>query len=232
MEKRNTILGSILLAAVMLAAPLNVKAADAKTSLTFEGDSGKFITYQQDSAYEDLAPGEERVQSITLTNEDYREMKFYVRSDLGLINEEATSQNIAYDIKFSQDGEVFYSGQVGGVTQANMDSLENNYLLKTLKQGESTTIDMAIGFDGDSMDNSYQGAQGSLNLVFSVEYEENTPVEKVVNIVKKVPIINQIEAVKTGDSASVGLFLGAFMAAVVAVIVVLAAKRKRKKEGA
>ena len=53
----------------------------ANTGLVFSGDSEKFITYEQNSAYENMMPGEKRVQQITLKNEDYREMKFYVRGE-------------------------------------------------------------------------------------------------------------------------------------------------------
>lgn len=229
MNKRETIIGSMFLVAAMLVQPLQVYAADGDMGLTFEGDSGKFITYEENSAFENLTPGEERVQQIRLTNDDYREMKFYVRSELDSVGAGETTDNIAYEIEFSNDGEVFYSGTIGGTTQANMDSLETNYLLDTLAEGESETIDVAIRFDGDSMDNSYQGKVGNLNLIFSVEYEENTPVETVVEVVKKVPVINQI--VQTGGTSMLGLVLGVFVASIVAVIALLIAKRRKKEEG-
>ncbi|MEJ8736731.1 hypothetical protein WKT02_04645 [Erysipelotrichaceae bacterium HCN-30851] len=229
MNSKKTILGSMFLAVAMLVQPLQIIAADGDMGLTFEGDSGEFITYETESAFENLTPGEERVQQITLRNDDYREMKFYVRSELDSVGAGETTENIAYEIEFSNDGEVFYSGTIGGTTQANMDSLDTNYLLDTLAQGETETIDIAIRFDGDSMDNSYQGKIGNLNLIFSVEYEENTPIETVVEVVKQVPVINQI--VQTGGMTALGLLLGVFTASIIAVIVLLVTKRRKKEEG-
>ena len=78
MKIKKIFLCSALLAMMMGSA--SIHAADGDMGLTFEGDSEKFITYEQSSAYENMAPGEERIQQITLSNDDYRELKFYVRS--------------------------------------------------------------------------------------------------------------------------------------------------------
>ena len=176
-----------------------------------------------------MAPGESRTQQITLTNEDHREMKFYVRGEYtNPLGEGSANGNIVYDITFSNNGDTFFDGKMGGVTQANMNSLETNYLLKTLKQGETTKIDMSISIDGDSMDNTYQNTQGNLNLIFSVEYDEETPIEKVVTTVKKIPVINKI--VDTGDTTSIGILLGVFGASIVLIIILIVSKLRKRKE--
>ena len=119
----------------MMMGSASIHAADGDMGLTFEGDSEKFITYEQSSAYENMAPGEERIQQITLSNDDYRELKFYVRSEYtNPLGEGVANNQIAYDIEFSNNGETFYTGKIGGMTQSNMDSLDQNYLLKTLKK--------------------------------------------------------------------------------------------------
>lgn len=231
MKKNKMFLSTTLLAMAMFMAPIHGAESDGTMGLTFEGDSEKFITYEQNSAYENMAPGEERVQQITLTNEDYREMKFYVRSEYtNPLGEGVANEQIAYDIEFLNNGEAFYTGQIGGMTKSNMDSLENNYLLQTLKKGESTTVQMKIKVDGDSMDNTYQDTEGTLNLIFSVEYEENTPIEKVVTIVKKVPVINRIPGVSTGDTTTIGAILGVFAASIVVMIILVVAKLKKRKD--
>lgn len=231
MKKNKMFLSTTLLAMAMFMAPIHGTESDGTMGLTFEGDSEKFITYEQNSAYENMAPGEERVQQITLTNEDYREMKFYVRSEYtNPLGEGVANEQIAYDIEFLNNGEAFYTGQIGGMTKSNMDSLENNYLLQTLKKGESTTVQMKIKVDGDSMDNTYQDTEGTLNLIFSVEYEENTPIEKVVTIVKKVPVINRIPGVSTGDTTTIGAILGVFAASIVVMIILVVAKLKKRKD--
>lgn len=230
--KKNKYFLVAFLAMAMFLTPIHAEESDGNMGLTFEGDSEKFITYEQNSAYENMAPGEERLQEIKLTNEDYREMKFYVRSEYTKpLGEGIANEEIAYDIEFSNNGETFYTGKIGGMNKSNMESLENNYLLKTLKQGESTTVMMKIKVDGDSMDNTYQNTQGMLNLIFSVEYEKNTPIEKVVTVVKKIPVINQIPGVNTGDTTTIGMILGLFTASIVVLILLVVSKlRKRKDE--
>ena len=232
MNKTKTFLCSALLAMAVSMVPIHADDADGSMGLTFEGDSEKFITYEQNSAYENMAPGETRVQQVTLTNDDHREMKFYVRGEYSdPLGEGVANEQIAYDINFANNGETFYSGKIGGMTKSNMNSLENNYLLKTLKQGESTTIDLSIAVDGDSMDNTYQNTEGYLNLIFSVEYEETTPIEKVVTVVKKIPVINKIPGVNTGDTTTIGAILGVFAASVVVIVVLIVMKLKKRKDG-
>lgn len=228
MKIKKLFLCSALLA--MMMGTTSIHGADGDMGLTFEGDSEKFITYEQNSAYENMAPGEERVQKITLSNDDYRELKFYVRSEYtNPLGEGVANNQIAYDIEFSNNGEIFYNGKIGGMTQSNMDSLDQNYLLKTLKKGESTTVLMKIKVDGDSMDNTYQNTEGYLNLIFSVEHEDNTPVEKVVTVIKKVPVINKIPGVQTGDTTVIGTILGMFVASLALIIVIIVMKIRNRK---
>lgn len=231
MKTYKKVLATAMLALAMSFVPIHAEeGADANTGLVFSGDSEKFITYEQNSAYENMMPGEKRVQQITLKNEDYREMKFYVRGEYtNPLGEGVSNEQIAYDIEFSNNGEVFYSGKLGGMTKANMNSLEQNYLLKTLKKGETTTVDLIIRIDGDSMDNTYQNTEGYLNLIFSVEHEDNTPVEKVVTVIKKVPVINKIPGVQTGDTTVIGTILGMFVASLALIIVIIVMKIRNRK---
>lgn len=228
MKIKKIFLCSALLA--MMMGSTSIHGADGDMGLTFEGDSEKFITYEKSSAYENMAPGEERIQQITLSNDDYRELKFYVRSEYtNPLGEGVANNQIAYDIEFSNNGETFYNGKIGGMTQSNMDSLDQNYLLRTLKKGESTTVLMKIKVDGDSMDNTYQNTEGYLNLIFSVEHEDNTPVEKVVTVIKKVPVINKIPGVQTGDTTVIGTILGMFVASLALIIVIVVMKIRNRK---
>lgn len=222
--------GMAMLALSMMFVP--VHGADGEMDLTFEGDSEKFITYEQSKAYENMAPGEERIQRVVLTNDDHREMKFYIRSEYtNPLGEGVANEQIAYDITFSNNGEVFYQGKIGGMTKVNMDSLEANYLLATLAKGEQTAVDMAISVDGDSMDNSYQNTVGYLNIIFSVEYDDPTPMEQVVDVMKDIPIVNKLPGVNTGDTTAVGAILGVFAGSVVILIVLGVLAVKKRKEG-
>lgn len=41
------------------------------------------------------------------------------------------------------------------------------------------------------MDNTYQGTQGDLGLVFSVEFDENKPVDKVIDTIANITVLKQ-----------------------------------------
>ena len=88
---------------------------------------------------------------------------------------------------------------------------------------------MKIKVDGDSMDNTYQNTEGYLNLIFSVEHEDNTPVEKVVTVIKKVPVINKIPGVQTGDTTVIGTILGMFVASLALIIVIIVMRVRNRK---
>ena len=232
MKKSYRFLSAAIVAAVLSMSSVHAAEANANTGLSFEGDSEKFITYEQQSAYENMMPGEERIQKVTLTNNDAEELKFYVRAEYTKpLGEGVADEQIAYDIEFVTNNESFYKGKIGGMTKANMNSLENNYLLKTLKKGESTTIDFKLKIDGDSMNNTYQNTEGYLKFIFSVERVNSTPVEKVVNVVKQVPVINKIPGVNTGDSTTIGLILGIFSASLLGMIVLVILKLRDRKDG-
>lgn len=230
MNKLCKYLLTAVMAAVLSISSIQAAESGANTGLSFEGDSEKFITYENSSAYENMMPGEKRVQKVTLTNNDKRDLKFYVRAEYtNPLGEGVSNELIAYDIEFATNNETFYSGKIGGVTKANMNSLENNYLLKTLKQGESITVDFILKIDGDSMDNTYQNQKGYLNFIFSVEHMENTPIEKAVEVVKKVPVINRIPGVSTGDTTTIGVLLGLFGASIVGLLIIIVLKLHDRK---
>lgn len=207
-----------------------VSAADSDLGISFEGDAEKFVVFdgnENTSAYEDIMPGETRTQTITLKNEDYQDMRFYIRIDeTKMLDKQTETDRIVYDLAFKNNEEEFFNGKVGGTSSKGKENLENNYLLKSLKKGESTTIEMDITFDGTSMDNSYQGNLGNLGMVFSVEVDTGN---EVVEIVKKIPVINKIPGVSTGDMTMLNTLL-ALAGGSLALIIFMIVRRKRGKE--
>lgn len=221
--KKHNILVALLLSVSMMTSM--VKANDA--SIRYEGDADTFIkTTDTSSAFVDMMPGEERTQTIELTNENFDTMKFFVKVDEANLLNETSNGTIVYDIAFKKDGEVFYTGKIGGANRASKGNLTQSYLLKDLKKGESTSIEMSIKLDATSMTNDYQGSAGNLGIVFSVEHSDNN---KVVEIVKKIPIINKIPGISTGDSTSVYGVLIAMMACVFVIVVIVMKRRKEDK---
>lgn len=211
----------------------SVYAADSM--ITFDGEAEKFINANSEGEVfnlEGMYPGETRTETLTLVNNDYREMKFYMNSKvLDEFGNETSSGAIAYDFNFKINGEDLFDGLVGGEDNVGEGMMEDNILIATLAKGETATLEMSVTADGDTMDNSYQDATGLVQYTFSVEYDDeavNTP-QKVVNTVVQT-VTNRIEkAVQTGDPATLGLF-GVLLGGSVVGIVYLIATRKKKEE--
>ena len=217
-------------AAMLLFSVAPVHAADSDLGISFEGDSQQFIAFEgnvEESSFDDIMPGETKTLNVKIKNEDYQTLRFYVRvEDASLLDEQANSERIVYDLSFKNGDEIFYEGRIGGAQKAGKENLDENYLLKTLKKGESTTIEMDITFDGTSMDNSYQANLGDLGLIFSVDVDTGN---EVVEIIKKIPVINKIPGVSTGDTTMLNTLL-ALLGASALLIIFVVVRRKRGKE--
>lgn len=216
--KLKNIIFALLVSSVMMTP--NVKANDA--SLSYEGDAEEFIkTNDETNAFVDMMPGEERTQIISLTNENFDAMKFFVKVDeAALLNAEG---NIVYQITFKKDGEVFYTGIIGGKNKAGKGNLTENFLLKDLQKGESTNIEMSVKIDGTSMTNEYQGTQGNLGIIFSVEHASNN---EVIELIKKIPVINTIPGVSTGDTTSIYTVIFTMVSSIGLLILIVLKKRR------
>ena len=209
-----------------------VNAYDESPLITFDGDAAdyfKFNTEQSDLTenFEAMFPGETRSESFTLFNNDKREMKFYLNTEvLADLTEE--NYNAVYDIKFARDGEVFYEGTVGDqgtLVDLSNQSMGESMLIATLAEDESSVITMSIGIDGDSMGNEYQNAATALQFVFSVQYDD--PIEAQPTVVTKF-----VQAVKTGDYVTLAPYLLALAGAGVIIAVLFVTRKKRTaKEG-
>ena len=195
--------------------------ANETQGLVFDGDANEFIVQENNTkGFEDMMPGETRTFVIQLTNQDYREMSYYVKAE----NSKTLGKDVVYDVTFLNNSETFFKARVGGPKAKGIPTLEENYLLKKLKKGESSTVEIQVHLDGTSMDNTYQGTQGDLGLVFSVEFDENKPVDKVIDT------IANITGVKTGDVTRLGAILAVFLGSAVFVILLLVKRRKERDD--
>lgn len=233
-----TILG---LCVAFAGSSMNINAADESPLISFDGDSAQYFEFNTNQSemtdkFTGMMPGEKRSETFTLVNNDSRELKFFLDTHV-LKDLETNAEGLAvYEITFSRDGEVFYRGTVGGEDGSLVDlsgnSMGDSMLMAELKENESTQIEMTIGIDGDSMDNSYQNAIGSLQFVFAVQEDdpivfdkEPTIIEKVVNVPGKV-----IETVGTGVKNNLGLYAGIVIVAGAVIVAVIVLKKKRKTE--
>ena len=230
----------LVMASLIIPSMSTVNAADSM--ITFDGDAEKFINANENNevfdGFKNMYPGETRTQSLTLKNDDYREMRFYMSSKIvdEFGNEITDSSGIAYDVNFTINGEDLFDGQVGGEDRVGMtDEGEqgDNILVATLGQGETALLEMTLTADGDTMDNSYQDASGHVEYTFSVEYDDEpaTVPEKIVNTITKTVINPITKVVKTGDPVTLGVF-GVMLGASAVGIVYLIITRKKKEEDA
>lgn len=237
---KNKLLITLGLCLALAGNAAGIKAEEESPLISFDGDSENYFEFSTDKdeltdKFTGMMPGEKRSETFTLVNNDKREMKFYLNTqvlkDLG--GDKAAGA--VYDISFARDGEVFYEGTIGGEDGSLLDlsgnSMGENMLMATLKENQTSDITMSIGIDGDSMGNNYQNTVGELQFKFSVQYDdpvvqEPTIVEKVVKLPGKV-----IEGVKTGVQANVMPLVIVLIISAGVIIGFIVMKRKQAKEG-
>lgn len=203
------------------------KAADGTVAVTFDGEAQKFIQWEKDEqTFTNMMPDEQRIQTIHLTNDAHQEMRFYMSSKIQeALGEKTANGKLVYEISMQKDKETFFTGKIGGTEEKGKEYVGENFLLATLKEGESCEITLILRLDGNSMDNSYQGSEGSLDFRFSVEYDDADPVTEVI---QNTPILNQIPGVNTGDVTNVYILFGLLMGS--AAIMLIFVYRKKEKE--
>ena len=202
----------------------SVFAAD-DSIITFDGDAEDFILPENNEVFnlEGINPGETRSYTLTLVNDDYREMNFYMSSRI--VNELAnvsSSGTAAFDFNFKIDGVDLFDGLVGGEENVGEKMMEDDILIATLAQGEKAVLEMSVRADGDTLDNTYQNATGLVQYTFSVEYDDEvTAPQQVINRI--------VKNVKTGDPTTLSLF-GALLGGSLVGIVYLFVTRRKKEE--
>lgn len=227
---------------LMFAGNMNtLYASDESPFISFDGNSQEYFEFSTNQnaltdKFEGMMPGESRSEVFTLVNNDERELSFFLDTDVLKDLGDANNTNGAvYNISFKRDGEVFYEGTVGGENGSLVDlsghSMGESMLMATLNQNEKTKIEMTIGLDGDSMDNSYQNAAGQLQFIFSVQQDDPaeqkpTIVEKVVSLPGK-EVQRVVQGVNTGNYA---VILPYAIAVVVAAGVIIFIIKKRKED--
>ena len=202
----------------------SVFAAD-DSIITFDGDAEDFILPENNEVFnlEGINPGETRSYTLTLVNDDYREMNFYMSSRI--VNELAnvsSSGTAAFDFNFKIDGVDLFDGLVGGEENVGEKMMEDDILIATLAQGEKAVLEMSVRADGDTLDNTYQNATGLVQYTFSVEYDDEvTAPQQVINRI--------VKNVKTGDPTTLSVF-GALLGGSLVGIVYLFVTRRKKEE--
>ncbi|MFQ8704937.1 MAG: LPXTG cell wall anchor domain-containing protein [Thomasclavelia sp.] len=199
--------------------------AQDDTLITYEGDSGKFITQEGTSqGFEDMMPGETRKVSVRLKNDHYDKMDYFMSAEILDNIAEKGNQDAVYEFYIARDDEVFFSTVIGGTgNSVGQEYLtdDNKIKLAQLAKDEECLVTVSLSLDGDSTENSYQNKDGQIQLNFLVGTPEST-------MANKQTIINRIiEYVKTGDNAPL-IIMGGLLIISASVIVFI--KYKRREE--
>ena len=202
----------------------SVFAAD-DSIITFDGDAEDFILPENNEVFnlEGMYPGETRSYTLTLVNDDYREMNFYMSSRIvDELANDSSSGTAAFDFNFKIDGVDLFDGLVGGEENVGEKMMEDDILIATLAKGEKAVLEMSVRADGDSLDNTYQDATGLVQYTFSVEYDDEVAApQQVINRI--------VKNVKTGDPTTLSVF-GALLGGSLVGIVYLFVTRRKKEE--
>lgn len=231
-------LSVILVMLVMFIPSISQVHAQEGATISFEGEAEKFIyrnsTGEVFDGFKNLLPGEKRTEELTLVNNDYRELRFYVNSQVLKTFGNEDSQGIAYDVTFKINGEDLFDGKIGGENKVGINQDKNeNSLIASLKKGESATLQMTLETDGDTMDNSYQNALGKVQYTFSVEQlDENLPVvDTVVNKVVNTVFNPITQVIKTSDPTVLTFFGGLLGISGIGIGYIIITKRKKESRG-
>ncbi len=235
--------------------------AFAATTVEFTKDNR--LVYQGSTemgdAFIGMAPGEENSQSLTIKNNNSHTTTFYMNTEtLDYFEREREASGGLYDVKLtlqppSGSEVVLYDSSLGGATQAgstyisdeqginaiNDSAISNTTFLTTLSKGQTATLELTIGLDGESIRSEYAEAFGQLGFGFEAMYD--TPTKKVIVNQETIPssgarnevvqtFKNVIVAVKTGDTTAVGFFVAVIIVGIAAIA--LTGKRRKKAEEA
>lgn len=155
------------------------------------------------SAFEGVAPGETRSQTITIQNRNKKTADFYMSAEAvkALEKNAEKAKGAGYEMRLTAGSTVLYDSTVGGYGAAaenaasnagieEMNSaLEDYILIATLAKDESTNVVLTITFDGEAMDNTsaidYSWTEGQLAFDFKVGYEDPAGPTTVYKVVTK-----------------------------------------------
>ena len=201
---------ALILAVTMFAGMSITSFANGNATVSFTADKkleysnvtpGENGTVNLGSAFENVAPGETKSQTITLYNENERTADFYMSTEVldSLEKGKDAAKGAGYDIKLTAGETVLYDSTVGGYKGADGeetasatgidamnatlgkdldDDKEADYILvATLPKGKTADVVLSIAFDGEAMDNNSQGVDysltdGQIAFDFKVAYEE------------------------------------------------------------
>lgn len=177
----------------------SITYAKENISVVLDDYSKRFITVNNSMGFDNMLPGETRIVSVDLNNQDDDPIDFYMSASiLDNIASKATG-DMSYNFELLKDDVSFFKTTITGKDNSYQESLNqnNDLFMERLNKDGHSKISVKLSFDGPSMTNQYMNQEGSILLRFKAR---NTTKES--NVIDTV-----INKVKTGDSTSITLLL-------------------------
>lgn len=217
-------------------------------NVSYEGDAGKFIFLNGSEGnifdnFKDIAPGESRSQTITLTNNDSERMRFFMQTTA---MDELGDADAVFIITITRDGTELYSGTIQGLKELGSGSMEDSLMLADLSKGETAEVLMMLEVDetlpsGENY--SYENAETAIQFTFAVdspppnegrtktvyEKQDRTVYKQGPSTVRRV-VSNIATRVKTEDPTTLGLYIGILAAGAAAIAGLVVYKRRKRNE--
>lgn len=213
-----------------------------------------FKTADMNDAVSKLQPGDRIIFTVNLRNEDSNATDWYMTNKVLDSLEASTGAGAnggAYTYRLVYHGPggeniLFDSEKIGGDEVSDgaaarqaagakgregleeaTAALEEYFILDTLNKGQSGTITLTVGLEGESQGNAYQNTFADLTMNFAVERRPSP-----ANIVREPKQITLVRAdtVRTGDDSQLLFYTALFLTSGMMLLLLSLYVRKEMKE--
>lgn len=140
------------------------------SNVTYRGGAEHFVVLPENKDlfqnFKRMMPGETREQTIILTNEFIRPLRFYLRA------EEAPNETVGgvrlidiLDFALSLGEEKLYQGTLND----SVSGMSTDILLGSVDPGQSVSLTASLYAPGEKMGNEYMRLEAAVNWIFTVE---------------------------------------------------------------
>ena len=257
---------TVLLTAALLTAPAAGVRAQGEPTVAFTADNRLEYsnvteengTVNLGDAFQNVAPGETRSQTIRIENHNRRTADFYMSAETVKALEEntASAKGAGYEMKLTAGNTVLYDSSLGGYKGGDegtastagigeMNGVLKDYILiATLAKGAYTDVVFSITFDGEAMDNTasadYSRTYGQIAFDFKAGYEDPSGPVVVYKEVKKqgeakkanklVEIIEEAVPLGAVATGDAAMIGIGLLVLGTGVLLILVGKKKKEKE--
>lgn len=243
---------------------MTIGAATTAFARDYQGADGWQVTFDgskmnsnfQDSDVTDemanIQPGDSIELKVQITNSDSGRTDWYMTNEViqTLEDAQASAAGGGYSYRLTYVGSdntenvLYDSTTVGGEGSSKAgeglkqvdNSTQDYFYLGRLASGESGTVHLTVGVDGETQGNGYQLTLAKLRMNFATEkVTEGSTTIKENTIENKVPgkdiVVTTTKRVKTGDTNLVLRYcMVALVSGIVCLILALVTMNRRKKE--